>query len=1612
MHIALARFKICKRGSSRLFGQFIFIVLALGTACALAGERQVIKGHVPAAVSRLQPIGHLAATNRLRLAIGLPLRNQDQLNKFLEDLYNPASPNYRKYLTPEQFTERFGPAQMDYDAVIAFAKTSGLIVTAQHPNRIVLDVEATAAQIERVFHVTLRLYQHPTESRTFFAPDIEPSVDLAIPILHIEGLDNYSIPHPKLVPLLPNEINASSPVTPDDQFKVQGSKFKVQGSVSHSLAHSLTHSPARPSFLSSSLAPRPSPLGGQGTNGTYAGSDFRAAYAPGVALTGSGQNVGLLQFDGFDPGDVVRYETNFSLPNVPLTVVPVDGGVSTLGADAAEVCLDIEMVISMAPGVSRIYVYEAPNPSPWADLLSKMANDNAARQLSCSWGGGGPDPTSEEIFLQMDAQGQTFFNASGDSDAFTGSIAFPEESTNIVQVGGTTLTTSGPAGSYISETVWNRNNGIGSSGGISTYYGIPGYQFGVSMVSNQGSTTFRNVPDVALTAENVFVFFGSGQYGGFGGTSCAAPLWAGFTALINQQAAAAAQGSVGFLNPALYALGRGVGYASSFHDITNGNNTSSSSPNQFYAVAGYDLCTGWGTPSGSNLINALTTQTAVLISNSFALLLESCTNGIIDAGETVTISFGLRNVGSAATTNLVATLLPGTGVLLPSAPQTYGALAAGKGTAAQSFSLITTGACGATVTANLQLQDGAAKLGSVPFTFRLGQLPNSFSQNFDAVAPPALPSGWTSSATNAQSPWVTTSASSDTTPNSAYSPDASSIGLNELDSPVIALPPGPSQLTFQQNYDLESGYDGGVLEIKIGSGAWTDILSAGGSFVSGGYVATLPTAWSNPLGGRLAWTGTSGTFITTSVNLPAAAAGQPVQFRWRCGTDSSFGNTGWYVDSINISSSTYLCCYTPPSITTQPQGQTASLGSNPAFSVFAAGSYPFAYQWQFNGTNIPGATASSYTRTNAQTTNAGSYSVVVTNGGGSITSSNAVLTIISSPFIITQPTNVTTGLGLTANFAVNATAGGEPIIYQWRFNNAAILGASSGSFTVTNVQMTNAGSYSVLVTNSHGTTPSSNAVLTVLDPFITSQPQNQFVSPGGTALFNVTAIGTSPFGYQWKKNGTSLSDGAQISGAHAATLTVSNVQTLDTGTYAVLVSDPNGSLLSSNATLLGPFPPVIVTQPTNQTGRAGSAVSFGVGAAGPGPINYQWQQQGANITNGLKFSGVTNATLTISNAQGADAWYYSVIVSNSYGATVSTNALLSLWPMVSWGSDSSSQADIPPGISNVIAIACGGSHELALFVNHTMAAWGAGSLNTGVSPNFGQAIVPPGLTNVIGLAGGGFHTVALKGDGTVLAWGLNTSGQTNVPAGLNSVAAVSAGTSFSLALKINGSVVAWGQNTFGQSTVPAGLTNVISIAGGGFFAMALRSDGSVVAWGRNNLGQTNIPPGLTNAIAIAAGNAFAAALRSNGTVLAWGANDSSQTNVPPGLSNVVAIACGTSHVLALKSDGTLIAWGSNTSGQTNIPPGLTNVVAIAANGSDNLVLEGPLPPPLPPHIDAITRLPSQGFVLQVSGGPGHFALDVRPTFSTTWTQLTSLTTYGALFQFTDSQTNQSSRFYR
>jgi subtilase family serine protease len=537
-----------------------FTVLSVASAllfavAAQAETRPTLTTHVPAAVSNgLAPlVGRVPATQRLNLAISLPLRNEAELDDFIQEIYDPQSPNYRRFLSVEEFTLEFGPSATDYAAVLNFAQANGFDVIDVAANRMVLDVEGPAANIESAFHVTMNIYQHPTESRTFYAPDREPAADLDVPLLHISGLDNFTLARAK-------NIRASQ-------------TSKIAGKTT-----------------------------GSGPGGDFIGSDMRAAYYGSGPLNGSGQSVGLFEFAGYELSDVKTYFTKLKQP-VTTSVHGVSlNGVSLncppSSCDDSEQALDIEMSISMAPGLSQVVVYVGSSD---VSIFNQMAVDNTSKQLSCSWGWSDDESSLDPIFKEMAAQGQTVFVATGDSGSSTpGDVVWPADDPYVTAVGGTDLVTTGPGGAWKSETGWNDSAGMPSKNKVP----IPFYQElpGVVNSTNGASSTLRNIPDVAAEANtNQWSCYDGACYKGNGGTSYAAPQWAGLTAMANQQAVAAGRSTFGFLNPGLYEIGVGPSYGKDFHDITKGSN------GKYSAVVDYDLVTGWGSLNGSNLLDSVLT---------------------------------------------------------------------------------------------------------------------------------------------------------------------------------------------------------------------------------------------------------------------------------------------------------------------------------------------------------------------------------------------------------------------------------------------------------------------------------------------------------------------------------------------------------------------------------------------------------------------------------------------------------------------------------------------------------------------------------------------------------------------------------------------------------------------------------------------------------------------------------------------------------------------------------------------------------------------------------------------------------------------------------------------
>lgn len=551
-------------------------VFLLAIAAVVAGANVASQAQTPSFMTRhtrdvtlngvAPAVGRLPATQSMRITFTLPLRNQTELESFLRDVYDPSNPSYRHFLTVEQFTERFGPTQEDYDTVTRFAENNGLRVVGTSRNRLNLVVKGPVSSVENALHITMGLYQHPTENRTFFAPDREPSTDLSIPLWHASGLDNYSTPHTNLV-----------------------RRDKSQGEVSKATTGSCPQA-------------------------SFCGSDMRAAYYGGTTLTGAGQSLGLFELIGTDLADLNTYYTNaHQTNNVPITLLSVDGqSTSCVDNSAGKFCddteqtLDMTQALGMAPGMSSLVMYIGTGALSGqtvddAGIFNAMATASPLNaQLSSSWAWRPADPnTDDPFFLEFAAQGQNLFDAAGDTGHWTAATEFvwPADSPLLTSVGGTDLDTSGAGGPWSSETAW-----VDGGGGISpNKFAIPSWQVTTAAGCTACSKTLRNGPDVSANAN--FTFYVCADQttctaNNFGGTSFAAPMWAGFLALTNQQAVLNGNPTLGFVNPAIYTIGLSSSYDADFHDITSGSNG-------FSATVGYDLATGWGSPNGVALINAL-----------------------------------------------------------------------------------------------------------------------------------------------------------------------------------------------------------------------------------------------------------------------------------------------------------------------------------------------------------------------------------------------------------------------------------------------------------------------------------------------------------------------------------------------------------------------------------------------------------------------------------------------------------------------------------------------------------------------------------------------------------------------------------------------------------------------------------------------------------------------------------------------------------------------------------------------------------------------------------------------------------------------------------------------
>ena len=549
----------------------------------------VLRGQNVPLTAHAQLLGATNAQQQLSLSIGLQLRNQQELDTLLSDIYDPRSSIYHHFLTPQEFNDEFGPTADQQQQVANFLHSQGLTITSISPNGLLIDASATVSQAEAAFQVVINNYQ--SGANTFYANSSAPTIpsSLSSLIASIGGLDNSVRMHPLLHRVTPQRGKGGTGNT--------GGKPGLGTRVAHAT---------------------PNAVAGFGPSNLVNAYDAAPLQQAGDA--GNNQTVAVFELDGYKSSDVMQYLQNYNLGTPAISKVLVDGFNGAAGAGAIEVELDMEVVAAMAPKASQI-VYEGPNTTQGVnDTYNKIVTDNKAQVMTVSWGecetasGAAELQTLDGIFKQGAAQGIAMYAAAGDSGAYDCNdtnlaVDLPAGDPYITGVGGTNLQLNGTA--YGSESVWSNPSdtqrspkGAGGGGGISNTFALPSWQTGPG-VSNQYSNGNRQVPDVSADADPTtgYAVYCTVAASGctssgwieVGGTSAAAPLWAGSTATIDSYLQQQGKSRIGFANPVIYSLSSATQQYPPFHDVTSGNNL-------FYpATTGYDEASGWGSPDVYNI---------------------------------------------------------------------------------------------------------------------------------------------------------------------------------------------------------------------------------------------------------------------------------------------------------------------------------------------------------------------------------------------------------------------------------------------------------------------------------------------------------------------------------------------------------------------------------------------------------------------------------------------------------------------------------------------------------------------------------------------------------------------------------------------------------------------------------------------------------------------------------------------------------------------------------------------------------------------------------------------------------------------------------------------------
>ncbi len=595
-----------------------------------AAPGQIGQQSFPSALPALQAtaplIGPVPGGNVLSLAVQVPIQNSTLLASLAQELYNPTSSQYHQFIPPAQFAASYGLTTAEYQQVVSYVQSLGLNVPQTYSNNLFFEVSGTVSAIETAFSTNMNYYQRPGGGR-FFAPDRVPGLSPPIPLAWVVGLNNVNLPQ-----------NAPKLVSPPPIINNLGS----------------------------------------GPSGSFVGYDFRNFYVPDTSLTGFGQSVALVEFADFYDTDISLYEQASTppLPGVNLQRVPVLGGPGqqipgeTI-LNNEEVALDIEMAIAIAPGLSNVFVYQGPTIPPGNTMAAEHAAfdteamtvfntiatdtfaNGAPKSFQISSSVTGMDGMElVPALTQFMMQGQSFFISAGDEGAYVSGdpIASPpppfdDPAVNLMTVVGGTqaVTGQGTTTACLVESTWNNASEYpaGAGGGgicspnatalspnvnsvivfIPASAGVtsPGFWFSALASSgasgNNASNQYRNIPDVAALADNIYTVADNGFGSGTGGTSAAAPMWAGFAALANEQGPGF---GLGLANFALYRIGQGPNYRTDFRDIDDfsTNNESSTNSAHFEAIPGYDLATGWGSPR-LGLLTDLSGTSSVLPFNTY-----------------------------------------------------------------------------------------------------------------------------------------------------------------------------------------------------------------------------------------------------------------------------------------------------------------------------------------------------------------------------------------------------------------------------------------------------------------------------------------------------------------------------------------------------------------------------------------------------------------------------------------------------------------------------------------------------------------------------------------------------------------------------------------------------------------------------------------------------------------------------------------------------------------------------------------------------------------------------------------------------------------------------------